>query len=139
MNWVLGSVDYLLTFATTWQPWLAEHAILLLMGAAIVIQWIGFQALLIHYHLFRTRVKKKKPDTNRVHQLEALVDFQNTRIEQIFEKYAALKKEMNGLEKESIRRESFTPVQSTESVEASFMSMGEINLKKRLESLKRSQ
>lgn len=119
-------------------PWISQNAFFVILGTAFLLQWVAFQAFVIHFQMFKTKVTRPRQDLKKIRQLERLIEFQSQQMEQVFEKYAALKKEINQVARESMQRSQWQAPQRSESIESNFLSMGEINLKKRLESLKNS-
>lgn len=118
------------TLTSTLKNWIFTHPELTILAAFVVFQWMAFQALLIHYHLFRQSLVKKKPETRRLEKVERYTEFQDSQISKLFEKLAEIRKEMH--QQVLASPQTFLP----ESFENRIMSMGEMKLKARLDELK---
>lgn len=118
--------------------WAQANMAILIIGLFVFIQYVAFQALLIHYTLFRRSLKRPRPDGLRFQQIEKTLAFHAEQMDRIFEKIAETRKDLVALTKvepmSSSQRANLSPV----SVEASFLSLGELNLKKKLEAFRQS-
>jgi hypothetical protein len=116
------------------KQWIATNGPTLILGVMVLIQWIALQALLIHYHLFRKNLKQPRPDGIRLQLLEQTVSLQNEQLDRIYTKLSDMRKELNF----AVTR---APAQSTramevQSLEKTYTSLGEMNLKRRIQELK---
>jgi len=84
--------------------WWKSNIVTVALSAGLFIQWIAFQALVVHYSMFR-----------------------------IFAKLAHLNREIDQLH---TRGSKSTQVSRGESVETAHASMGELNLRKRIQELR---
>jgi hypothetical protein len=123
--------------------WIQANVGFVILGTLVVVQWVAFQALLVHYHLYRKSQKKPRNDGIRFSMIERNLKFHAEQIEMIFEKLAELKKEMGDWAIQDLQRggqRESKPAQATgglsSSVESSFVSLGEINLKRRIAALR---
>lgn len=116
--------------------WAMSNVFLVSISVVVALQFFAIQAFFIHYHLFRKNLKRPKPDALRFAQIEKSIAFQGEQIEKLFEKLADTRKEI--FEMTPIA-EPKSPVEPTvQSFESSFLSLGEINLKKRLDNFRRN-
>jgi len=134
------TIDWLHAGKTA-MTWASANWAFLILAGLIFFQWVAFQALLIHYQLFRKSMKKPRTDGIRFSNIEKTLSFQAEQIELIFEKLASIKSEMADWARQEIKKGKPTKPATEEwkaspSVEASFVSLGEINLKRRLEAMK---
>lgn len=111
------------------KQWIVQNAPMLFLGALVFIQWIAFQVLVVHYHNFRKSLKKPRPDGIRMGLLEKAVAIQTENVDALFIKMGELRREIAVANAQAVRP---SKVDSTTSIEGSMMTMGEINLKKRL-------
>ena len=118
------------------KQFVAANGTNILFGLMIFIQWVALQALLIHYHLFRKNLKQPRPDGIRLQLLEKTVAVQNEQLDRIYAKLAEMRKDLNY----AVTREPAAPSRIVEapSLEKTFASVGEMNLKKRIQELKAS-
>lgn len=115
------------------KQWIVQHGPMILLTTLVVIQWIAFQVLLVHYHHFRKSMKKPRPEGLRIGLLEKTVKIQTENMDAIFRKLAELSKDIAIASAQSTR-----PTRSenaAQSLEGSLMTMGEMNLKKRLQQM----
>ena len=125
------------------KDWFLNNFGLIMLWGLVLIQWVAFQALLIHYQMFRKSLKRPKTDGIRFSMIERNLAFYGEQIETLYEKVAETRKDMSAWAKEDIKRQGVGVRQSrgTEgftSVESTYASLGELNLKRRLASLKQS-
>lgn len=120
--------------------WWKENGITVALAAGIFIQWIALQALMIHYHLFRKNLKRPRPDGIRLSMAEKTLALQSEQMERIFGKLAHLNREIDQLHERgsSATRAKTTSSQisTNTSVETAFASMGELNMKKRIQEMR---
>ncbi len=116
------------------KQWFIANAPMLVLGAFVLIQWIAFQVLLVHYHMFRQSLKKPTPDGIRFNTIEKVLSFQASQIDRIYGKLSDLNKEINTVAttKVATKTQASTQIAS----DSSFITLGELNLKKRLKELK---
>lgn len=115
------------------RAWFSAHGTTLVLFALVIIQWIAFQALLIHYHLFRQSLKKPTPDGIRFATIEKVLSFQATQIDRIYGKLSELNKEI-----QTQPTAKPAPRPAAIASDSSFVTRGELNLKKRLQELRQS-
>jgi hypothetical protein len=118
------------------KEWAFNHAWVLSISTLVLIQFFAIQAFLVHYHLFRKSLQKPKPDSLRFAQIEKSIAFQSEQIEKLFDKIAETRKEI--LDLTPMTKARGAPEPKTHSFESSFLSLGEINLKRRLESFQKN-
>ena len=118
------------------KEWAMSNIFLLSISVVVALQFFAIQAFFIHYHLFRKGLKRPKPDALRFAQIEKSIAFQGEQIEKIFEKLADTRKEI--LEMTPIEKPQAPAEPRIQSFESSFLSLGEINLKKRLDNFRRN-
>jgi hypothetical protein len=110
--------------------WMLSNPVIVVLSIVVVTQWIGFQALLLHYHFFRQSLQKPRADATRFAVIERTMEFQMSQVDKLYEKVAELKKELN---QKHLREE---PMVTPESLESRFMTLGEMKLKQRLSEIK---
>lgn len=116
------------------QQWFMDHAGIIFLSAAVTIEWIALQALLIHYHFFRESLKRPTPDGIRFSTIEKVLSFQASQIDRVFGKIGDMSKEISvlGERKFGDRAPNLVAMPG----ESSVLSLGEVNLKKRLAELR---
>jgi len=110
--------------------WLSENALWAGLAILVFFQWAAFQALLIHYHLFRQNLKTPKPSQLRMQAIEKTIEFQMQQMDKLFEKLAELRKDLHT--QEPSKHEPLI----SESLESRYMTIGEMKLKQRLSDIK---
>lgn len=117
--------------------WLKANAWLITLTTLVFIQWVVIQGLLLHYYYFRKNLKQPRPDGIRLNLAERSIALQSEQLEKIFAKLAALNREIDILADRSARLATKQgSVQVTgPSLEASVATMGELNLRKRLQEI----
>lgn len=119
------------------QQWIAQNWAMTALMAAVCVQWVALQALAIHYYLFRKNLKRPRPDRIRLATLERAVKFQEEQFERVFQKMAALREEVANVERASSR--SASNADSAQSIENSFVTLGEMELQKRIRELQKNR
>jgi len=118
------------------REWWLTYGPTLFLAVLVLVQWIVLQGLLFNYYYFRKGLKKPRPDGLRFAMIERALTLQMEQIERVFEKLAEFRKEISNI---SYKKESNASKESTlTSIEASLVSMGEMNLKKRIQEIKNS-
>ncbi len=116
-----------------------QFSLIIGIGILSVLQWFGLQALVVHYHIYRQNQKKPRPDGIRLNLVERTVAMQTEQTDRIFEKLAALNREIDQLHVQLGRISQRAPTTKEasrgESLETAFVSLGEIALKKRLQEM----
>lgn len=131
---------------TASQGWVTSNIGFIVLGALILIQWIAFQYFVVHYLYFKRSLKQPKPSESRFQQMEQRLQFQDEQIAMVYEKIAELREEQKRWASEDLKRgKSVVPdartvnsQQSSPSIESSYVSLGEINLKRRINAIKAS-
>lgn len=121
----------------------STYQLLILAGllALVLLQWVAIQWLFIQLHMAKEEVQKPHPDLVKIRAYESRLKLLEDQTDLIFEKLAEQKKEIQDIERESLQlfpSVGAAPQRESASIESSFVSMGEINLKKRLDALKSS-
>lgn len=125
--------------------WTIENIDIVLLSLFVLAQWIALQALAIHYYYFRKNLKQPRPDAQRLQKLEQLMDFSSGQFDLVFHKLGELRKEMSKWAATDVRNGTQTKMnasmsdQNSVSLESSMLSMGEINLKKRIDAIRSHQ
>lgn len=114
------------------KQWIAEHGPMIVLAGAVFVQWIALQALLIHYHLFRKSLKQPRPDGVRMDLIEKTVSIHNENMDMLFKKLAEVRREISLAQAQPVR----TAKVESPSIETSFVTLGEMNLKRRLQEMK---
>jgi hypothetical protein len=119
------------------RQWWSAHGVTVLLMIFVFAQWIGLQAFAIHYHFFRKSLNRPKPDQVRFSLIEKTMALQQEQLDRIYSKMAELNKDLN----ETAARVK-TPVQRvkepTVSLESTYASIGELNLKKRIQEISKA-
>lgn len=119
------------------RQWWSAHGVTVLLMIFVFAQWIGLQAFAIHYHFFRKSLNRPKPDQVRFSLIEKTMSLQQEQLDRIYSKMAELNKDLN----ETAARVK-TPVQRvkepTVSLESTYASIGELNLKKRIQEISKA-
>lgn len=113
----------------------------LALGLAFLFQWVAIQYLFIQNHFLKIEMKKPHPDLGRIRRYETQLSNLEGQLPLIFEKLAEHNQEIREMSLESKTAPQGTSARqenSSPSMESSYASMGEINLKKRLEAIKKS-
>ena len=117
--------------------WWGTHGMTVILAVVVFLQWVGLQAFAIHYHFFRKSLKRPKPDQIRFSLIEKTMALQQEQLDRIYTKMAELNKELN----ETAARVR-TPIQRvkepTLSLDSTYASLGEMNLKKRIQEISNS-
>jgi hypothetical protein len=116
------------------QQWIVDHAGMIILTTAVVIEWIAIQAILIHYHFFRESLKRPTPDGIRFSTIEKVMSLHASQMDRAFGKMSELSKEISSLAER--RPERMIAAPSTAASEPTVLSLGEMNLKKRLAELR---
>lgn len=120
---------------------LSSNLEVVILSSLIFIQWMALQAFAIHYYFFRRSVRRKRPEGLRIATLEKLVSFQSEQIERLYGQLADQKKELRDFMRErvSLVEEKKSAGQApTHSMDSGYVSLGELNLKKKLEAMRSS-
>ncbi|MDB5038166.1 MAG: hypothetical protein JWQ35_1694 [Bacteriovoracaceae bacterium] len=118
------------------RQWFIDNFAIIVLGVAVFIQWIAIQVIAIHYHFFRQSLKKPTPDGIRFQTIEKVLSFQAGHLDRVFGKLAEMNKDITQVaERKQVER---IKSHATQAPDSSFISMGEMNLKKRLNELKSS-
>lgn len=112
--------------------WIYMNAPMLALGTLVFIQWVALQAFFVHYTLFRESLKRPRPDQTRIIALEKTIAFQAEQLELVFSKLAEHHREMSKMN----LREPSPRERNALSLESTFVSMGEMSLKKRIQEMK---
>ncbi len=122
------------------QAWILANGWTMTLGAMVFIQWIGLQVLAVHYYNFKKSLRRPKPDQIRFNMIEKAVAFQHEQIESIFTKLSEFRKEVAtvGTMGDKMMAANATRKSQNEgpSLESTYVSLGELNLKKRLSAMK---
>jgi len=113
--------------------WWKSNIVTVALSAGLFIQWIAFQALVVHYSMFRKNLKQPRPDGIRLNMVEQSFKIHSEQMDRIFAKLAHLNREIDQLH---TRGSKSTQVSRGESVETAHASMGELNLRKRIQELR---
>lgn len=120
--------------------WMGDHLALVVGGFLLAFLWIAFQSLAIHYFYFYKEMKKPRPEMKRIRQLETWMRLHQEQLENIYENLSQIRGELEEKSKaemrDTLRRAATQSVNEMTSVESSFMSLGEIQLKQKLDALK---
>lgn len=120
-------------------PVIKANLPMIVLGIFVFVQWVALQGLLIHYHLFRKSLKRPRPDGIRFGVIERALSFHGEQFDRVYDRLAELKKEIQDLAREAAEQSSVRSNAANESrtsLEASYVSLGEMNLKKRLDSIR---
>lgn len=116
------------------RDFISAHGLNIFFGVMILLQWVVLQGLIVHYLMFRRNLKKPRPDGIRFANIEKVQAFHAQQLEMAFAKMGELKKEIvRSLPSQDERPE---PRGMNLPDTASYVSLGEIELKKRLRELK---
>ncbi len=128
----------LFTFDINWQ-WLKDNASTIILGTCVFIQWIALQAFAVHYYFFRQSLKRPRPDHLRFATIEKVISFQSEHIDKIYGKLAHFDREIDLLHVNGTglvgKSSSVKEASSGTSLEASYATLGELNLKKRIQEM----
>lgn len=119
----------------------AEHSMLILavVVGLVLVQWFSIQYLFLQNHFIRERLSRPHPDLKKISVYDERLQQLEGQISVLFEKQAEHQKELRDLERESLRSnksQASAAQERTSSLESSFVSLGEINLKKRMDALR---
>ena len=125
------------TISEASREWLSSNGVTVILGVMVITQWVGLQALAIHYYFFAKSLKRPKPDQIRFSIIEKTMALQQEQLDRIYTKMAELNKEIN----ETSARVK-TPIQKVKetavSLDSTYASMGEMNLKKRIQEISKA-
>ncbi|PIR21645.1 MAG: hypothetical protein COV44_12010 [Deltaproteobacteria bacterium CG11_big_fil_rev_8_21_14_0_20_45_16] len=137
------SASYFLDVAHAAWNGILQNWVIVLLSFFVIAQWIAFQTLVVHYYLFRKSLRKPRPDGLRFSSIEKTLSFQGEQIEKTYEKLAELRGELSKWASEDLKRSPNQYLNSNvskhtnnSSVESSLVSMGELNLKRKIEAIK---
>jgi len=137
------SAHYFLEVIHTAWTGISQNWVIVLLSIFVFAQWMAFQTLVVHYYLFRKSLKKSRPDGLRFSSIERTLSFQGEQIERTYEKLAELRGELSKWASEDLKRSpnhysktNGSQHTNNSSVESSLVSMGELNLKRKIEAIK---
>jgi hypothetical protein len=113
----------------------------LCIAGVVLIQWLVLQAFVAEYIVYRRNVKRPRPDGIRMGLMEKSIQLSTEQMETLFTRLASLEREIDSLHVKMSKRVQPNAPQThhTQSLEASVMSLGEMNLKKRILELSEAQ
>lgn len=127
-------MDVLQIWIETARAWDLTTWTLISLGVLVIFQWMAFQALVVHYVMFRKKILARKPDRVRIALLERTLSFQQEQVDRIFDKLSSLRTDLS----KPGRSERYDNSNS-DGVENSFVTLGEVHLKRRMQELEKSK
>lgn len=120
----------------TSQQWMSSNIPIVILILVTLIQWAALHFLFIHYFLFRKSVLQR-PDGVRFSLIEKNLSFHKEQIDLLFNKLADLRGELSQWSKYSPSNQVKDKTEAPgSSLEASLMTQGEANLKRRVQQIK---
>lgn len=122
--------------------WIQANWGSLLIGLFVVGAWILFHV--IFYILYQThqellKLKKKPKIAHQLEELQKVVAFQEDQLMRLYDKIASIQTDLREWVKEDLKRPTSQGLgtnQASTSIEQHYVSLAELNLKKKIESLR---